>query len=314
MFLHVVSPLFTGKQPPEGEMGRRIAAWNDFFNSADFEDLKIACGDRVSITPYHPGKEIYIPSKKHPDPIKIIYPSNWEATIPKGFVTRLHLLFLLYQLEHSEENISDIVSPADIIFACIDGSGAFEFSSLTLLVNTFKENASADVVLGRRPLDHSGMIQGRKEIEEFEQYLLFRHRAHQLKTAFADYDLSDDRLPDGQAGCWGFRLCCAPYLPLTANGYEIEFDLLASAVEAQLRIAYTSPLPMPRAVRHSSAPMGAIEMSIGKLEFIRRKLKITQKDVARGWRDFTSRFAGTPVMDKILKGYEEELLRTYTVD
>jgi hypothetical protein len=246
--------------------------------------------------------------------MKVSFPSKWEATVPKGFVARLHLLYLLNQLEHSDGAQANPFDPANVVFARLDGSGAFDFDSLTLLVQTFILKADADVVLGRRPADYSGMIPCRKEIEEFEQFLLFRHRRDELSTCFSDYDLSAGLLPDGQAGCWAFRMRCAQRLPLTANGYEIEYDLLAAAVDAQLRVAYTPPLPMPRIARHSGVSTGAIEMSIRKLEFIRRKLRITRGHIAQAWRDFTLDFGGTNVVNNILPGYGEELVRVYTAD
>lgn len=57
---------------------------------------------------------------------------------------------------------------------------------------------------------------------------LFRYRLTELKQAFPDYSLDQYLLPDGQAGCWAFRMSAAHRLPLTASSYEIEFDLLAA--------------------------------------------------------------------------------------
>ncbi len=282
MVLHVVSPLFAGEQPPEEEIWRRINSWEEFTREGndEYEDLKAACGDRVSIIPYRPGKEIYLPSKKDKYPIKVTYPPSLKAIVPKGLVVRLHLLAVLYQPEQSD---GGKVDPANVVFACIDGSGAFDFDSLKLLVQAFTDDENIDV----------------------------RHRGDELRASFFDCDLSGGLLPDGQAGCWGFRLRCAPRLPLTANEYEIEFDLLSSAVEAQLKISYTAPLSMPRQDRYSSATDKAISMSIRKLEFIRRKLRITSEDIAKGWQDFESRFAGKAVVNNILPGYAEEVLRAY---
>jgi hypothetical protein len=85
---------------------------------------------------------------------------------------------------------------------------------------------------------------GRKVIEEFEQYLLLRHRRQHLERTFPGYDFSTNVLPDGQAGCWAFRLRVGLRLQLAASGYEIEFDLLASALDAGLRAVYSKPLLM----------------------------------------------------------------------
>ena len=317
MILHTISPLFAGEQPPEEEIWSRINAWEDFTDEDNetYRELKIACGEAVSITPYRPGKEIYIPSKKHKYPIKVIYPPSLKASVPKGFVVRLHLLYLLYQLDHANDAQAQTFDSANVVFACMDGSGAFDFSSLKLLVETFNNNPLVDVVLGRRPVENTGMIPGRKEIEEFEQYLLFLHRGIEIRESFSESacNFGTFLLPDGQAGCWGFRLSCAQRLPLTANGYEIEYDLLASALDAHLKIAYTPPLVMGKR-GSSGVSSSAIEISMRKLDFIRRKLRISRGDIAQAWRDFSSRSECKEVARKILAGYSEALLQTFHSD
>jgi len=152
------------------------------------------------------------------------------------------------------------------------------------------------------------MVPGRKEMEEFEQYLLFRHRWSGLKESFSGYDLEQRLLPDGQAGCWAFRLSAAQKLPLTASSYEIEFDLLASAVDAGLKCAYTKPLLMAEGPRHSSASTDPFGTSIRKLPFIQRKLGITRADVAAAWAEFSERFAASPILSALQPGYESALL------
>jgi len=303
-------------------MSKRRDALTDWLQTDSYQELLAACRERTSIEAnygrtsiesYYPGKALYIPSKNDENRMEVIFPPSLEARVPKGLVVRLHLLYLLYQLEHPGNHQAEAIDPADVVFSCIDGSGAFDFSSLKLVVETFNRNTDVDVVLGKRPSDYSGMIQGRKEIEEFEQYLLFRHRADELSESFSssDCDLGEGLLPDGQAGCWGFRMRCAPHLPLTANGYEIEYDLLASALEARLKIAYTPTLSMPRQERHSSVSKDAIEMSIKKLEFIRRKLRISREHVAVAWQEFETRFENKPVRENIPKEYVAGVLRAF---
>ena len=179
--------------------------------------------------------------------------------------------------------------------------------SLRLLVEPFKKDATVDIVFGRRPDSKSGMPPGRKEMEEFEQYLLFRHRLAGLKQTFADYDLDQWLLPDGQAGCWAFGLSAAHRLPLTASRYQIEFDLLASAVDAGLKGVYTRPLLMTDKPRHSSASADPYGTSINKLPFIQRKLGITRGDVWEAWKDFRRRFASSPLLSTLQPGYEAAL-------
>jgi len=150
---------------------------------------------------------------------------------------------------------------------------------------------------------------GRKEIEEFEQYLLFIHRARQLSVTFPGCDLALRILPDGQAGCWAFRLHAAKWLPLTASGYEIEYDLLVSTLDSGLRAAFTPPLIMSSGPRHSSASTAPVDMSLHKLRFIEAKLRITPQETAKAWKEFSQYFAGSAVLQNIPAAYGEALLR-----
>lgn len=332
MILNTVMPLFTGEARDE-EMSKRHDALTNWLQSSEFEELKVACRQirslagsnkaridvrdveemevrhQTSIAAYYPGKALFIPLEDDPNAMRLIFPPNLKARVPKGLVVRLHLLYLLYELEERQKEKGVTIDPADIVFSCIDGSGAFAFSSIKLLVEAFND-PEIDVVLGRRPSDFSGMAPGRKEIEEFEQYLLFKHRTDELHSCLSSCgDLSTGLLPDGQAGCWGFRMRCVQRLPLTANGYEIEYDLLASALDAKLKINYTAPLIMPRSKdgRHSSASSDAIRMSIRKLDFIRRKLRITHEDICQAWKEFALRFDGQEIMRTIPTEYEKAL-------
>lgn len=309
MILHTVMPLFTGDARDE-EMSKRHDALTKWLQSSEFEELKAECRQQTSIESYYPGKAVYIPAEDDPNAMRLIFPADLKARVPKGLVVRLHLLYLIYELEMRKEK-GEPIDLADVVFSCIDGSGAFAFSSIKLLVDAFNNDPNVDVVLGRRPSDFSGMALGRKEIEEFEQYLLFKHRKNQLYSSLSSCDeLSTGLLPDGQAGCWGFRMRCVQRLPLTANGYEIEYDLLASALDANLKINYTAPLimPRPKEARHSTASSAPIQTSLGKLEFIRRKLEINRKDTYEAWKEFASLFEGHEILKRIPAGYAEALL------
>ncbi len=278
MRLNVVSPLFTGPTKDESVIVRRYDAWMKWMQSSGCDALKEACGPsnqghRADFYHYAPGIEIEIPTEKEPEKssnnlnhLRIAFPEALHARVPKGLVVRLHLLFVMERMEHFYSDDGD--TGPEIIFACIDGSGAFEFNSIKLLVDSFNSHPTVDVVFGRRPKGNSGMATGRKEIEEFEQYLLFRHRAVELKKSFEGYNFEEPLLPDGQAGCWGFRLRAAQWLPLTASGYEIEYDLLLSTLDSGLKATFTDPLIMSDRPRLSSVGSTAVDMSLKKLAFI----------------------------------------------
>jgi hypothetical protein len=229
-----------------------------------------------------------------------MFPKQHNASVLKGVVGRLHLLKTLTAADQLGWSFHKT------LFGCIDGSGAFEYDSLELLAEPFVANPSVEIVLGQRPADCCGMPVGRKEIEEFEQYLLFLYRAPELQAALVGFDLDQGRLPDGQAGCWAFRLTAASRLPLTASTY-LEYDVLASAIESNLVIQYTKPLPMTRKPRHSSASANPVQWAMGKLKFIQRKLRLTHREIALGWKQFREKFAGTEMVERIPKAYENAL-------
>jgi len=73
----------------------------------------------------------------------------------------------------------------------------------------------------------------------FEQNLLFLHRPTQLKRTFPG--LNRVRPSRRTSGMLGVRLSVGPRLQLTASGYEIEFDLLASTLDAGLKACFSEP-------------------------------------------------------------------------
>jgi hypothetical protein len=297
LHLQAMTPLFTGSIADETAIPNRQDAWFNWIQTPAHNKLRETCGEggSASISAYYPGKEVFIPKEEDPDAIRVVFPPNLGAKVPKGLLARLHLLVLMERVERTG------IDPATVIFACIDGSGAFKFDSLQLLIDRFKEDSSVDVVFGRRPKANPGMPLGRKVIEEFEQYLLFRHRSQQLKHTFPTYDLAKSILPDGQAGCWAFRLNVGLRLQLAASGYEIEFDLLSSSLDAGLKACYSEPLLMSNAPRAKSlASQTAIPMSIQKLKFIERRLRISRDDIAEGWAAFAA-FAKDSADSDLLK-------------
>lgn len=301
MRLEIFTPLFTGPAAPKGELAGRYKQWVDWFENRDHTGLKRLCADGVFIQAYAPGTEVVIPDERDEGRIHVAFSANAGGQTPKGVVGRLHLLKILTAAERNGWDF------AQTIFGCIDGSGAFDFDSLEMLAEPFAEDSKTEIVLGRRPNDCCGMTPGRKELEQFEQYLLFLHRPREMARAFGKEAARARRLQDGQTGCWAFRLTAASRLALTSSGY-MEYDMLASAVESGLRIAHTRPLRMSRQPRHSTASANPVRWSMGKLQFIERKLRIPRAEIADAWRRFNAEFAGTEMLRRIPKGYGKALL------
>jgi hypothetical protein len=227
-------------------------------------------------------------------PITLRFSPGRNALVPKGIVIRLHIFSMLDEID----NIGGYHLRDDAVYAFIDGSGAFQFESLRLVLRTLLSNDETDVSLGTRPNDEVGMPQWRKAVEEFEHYILFHRFEDRLRVSYPKLDPTRRVLPDGQAGCWAFRARAARNLALTARGYEIEIDLLFSAVLAGLRIDFSEPLlmsPKPRVSDFSRG--GGAEPTTSelvtcreKLEFIEHKLGLFPRDLAEAKAAFISRF------------------------
>jgi hypothetical protein len=65
-------------------------------------------------------------------------------------------------------------------------------------------------------------------------------------------------------------------LSLTARGYELEFDIAASAISSELPVAFTNDLQLEERIGGSNVNY---DVSIRKLEFILHKLDYSKFDL-----------------------------------
>jgi hypothetical protein len=220
---------------------------------------------------------------------------RFDDLVPKGIAVRLHIFWILLEID----NDGGYPLRDDAIYAFVDGSGAFEFDSLRLVLRTLLADEEVDVCFGTRPENQFGISEWRKAVEEFEHYILLHHFEDRLRRSYPKVGSASRVLPDGQAGCWAFRARAAKDLALTARGYEIELDLLFSAVLAGLRIEFSEPLLMSSKTRVSDfSSAGATEPSTNelkaccdKLEFIQHKLNLDSGAIADAKAAFISNFA-----------------------
>lgn len=227
-------------------------------------------------------------------PITLRFSPGRNALVPKGIVIRLHIFSMLEEID----DIGGYHLRDDAVYAFIDGSGAFQFESLRLVLRTLLLNDETDVSLGTRPDNQFGMPRWRKAVEEFEHYILLHRFEDRLRVSYPKLDPACSVLPDGQAGCWAFRARAARNLALTAKGYEIELDLLFSAVLAGLKIDFSQPLLMSPKPRISDFGQGGgaqpatteLVTCRQKLEFIEHKLGLGPRDLAQAKTAFISRF------------------------
>jgi hypothetical protein len=153
--------------------------------------------------------------------IIVLYPSDIRASVAKGLTIRLELMAILSRLPPSDRRHS--------YFVQIDGSGAIDYGGIELVLEKLiNDSDHPEVVLGKRPNDSLDWFMGhpeRKAIELFEKSLIEERFRHTVDEEFGG------SLSDAQAGCWGLRLDTLRKLSLTAGGYELELDVITSALE-----------------------------------------------------------------------------------
>lgn len=193
--------------------------------------------------------------------------------VPKGIAVRLEIFRVLDYLDQTDPLQRD-----DTLFIMMDGSLAFDFSNLFLIIDRLLASPRADVVFGSRPKDQMGMPRWRKSIELFEEYLLVCEYGQNIKQ-----HLGTAILPDSQAGCWGICLSALKKLPLTAYGYELEYDLLSSTLAQNVPFGYVGPLKMGERgtseFSSGSVDAEAIRNCVHKLRFIMHKLALTSEEL-----------------------------------
>ena len=201
--------------------------------------------------------------------VYVIYPAGKTSLVPKGLVVRLELLALLDYIDSMN------IDRNKCYFILIDGSGAIDYSGIELVLDKLisERYPKHSVVLGKRPTHDEfwGMSNpNRKKIELFEKFLLEQKYAEKIKPSFGS------ELPDAQAGCWGLYIGSLKDLSLTAGGYELEFDVAASAISSGQPVTFTSDLHLQNRIGGSNVNYNT---SIRKLEFIIHKLDYTKFDL-----------------------------------
>ncbi|MBF0456585.1 MAG: hypothetical protein HQK99_01655 [Nitrospirae bacterium] len=166
---------------------------------------------------------------------------KYDGVTPKGLMVRGKLLSVFKEPIDTEGYL-----------ILIDGSGKIVYDAVREVLEALTKGKH--VVLGCRPKGY-GISEERKAIEMFENFLL------EEKYGVV--------LPDAQCGCWGVRVSNLKDIPLTANSYEIELDLVSSSIEHSLCISY---VPVEIKVDQSPVTNFKYEANKTKLKFLSNKL------------------------------------------
>jgi hypothetical protein len=213
--------------------------------------------------------------------VKVVFPKKKKAAVPKGLAIRLELMAILDTLSVEQRSCA--------YFIQIDGTGALEYKGIEAVLDTFFQGPEhPEVVLGQRSNDSKDWCMGhpeRKAIELFEKFLIEERFRKIVDEEFGG------SLPDAQAGCWGLRLDALKTVSLTAGGYELELDIVTSALELldcgllrKTKVAFTRELSCgPRTGGGGGSDTFTLNRAstIDKLPFILHKLGYDKSTLKR---------------------------------
>ena len=205
-----------------------------------------------SYLPVSPGQQLQMS-----DDVVINYPQMATALIGKALAIRLELYAVLDLIDSERAYYRN-----QSFFVVIDGSGAFHFDSIELVLDKLVTQR-CPIVFGKRPgKDWLMGNENRVRVERFENFLLEEKYRPYIQKNFGD------SLPDAQAGCWGLECSIIKSLSLTARGYELEFDVIDSALEAGIPIEFTDELKEGQSAISRPSSFRGYNTSIIKLDFI----------------------------------------------
>lgn len=149
-------------------------------------------------------------------------------------------------------------------FIMFDGN-QIPYESFFVVLNQLV-NEKKSVVFACRS-DSPGISQERKDIEDFELFLL--EKKYRVK------------LPDGQCGCWGFRTDDLYKIAVCGSGFEIELDILTSFLDNKILSSFVHiPVESPKV-----SDFDPIH-NIDKMFYLADKLRLTKDFVLNAMEEF----------------------------
>lgn len=210
--VHLIFPAFTTQV--DRAASRYIRIWTWF--KTTFTPLAIEKGwaPRLHIGIPDPAKLQHATYKKQPDgTMEMVYDES--DRVSKGKWVRA-------ALEAVKERRSDDQYVGKVLVVHMDGSGKIKFDAVITAVCALE--GDTEMVLGLRDDPCITMDPQRVVVEHFENFLLEEKYNVELR--------------DAQCGCWGFNADVLMKLPLCAGSYEIELDVLISALESHIPFSY----------------------------------------------------------------------------
>lgn len=214
-FVHLLFPAFTRSVPEQLRRKNALERWfrkswrHDAEENGWRADLQIGWPGEASTQKrllVSDGDDMVVPE----DPMY-----GDDDLKPKGMWVRESLQNVLGRLhEQSYRERSYVVH--------VDGSGKIEYD---MAITVMKHLTSGDqLILGYRENPAETMAESRVAVERFENFLIEQK-----------FEIS---LPDAQCGCWGFASRLLRKMPIIAQTYGIEADVVISALSAGIEPRY----------------------------------------------------------------------------
>ncbi len=147
----------------------------------------------------------------------------------------------------------------------IDGTGRIEYDSI---ITVLKSLISGEQVVLSCRMRKFAISRARKPIELFENFLVSeKYKVH---------------LPDGQCGCWGFRMDVKNNFSFDSEKYSVELELLINALEKSLNFCFVPIKTIP----NKNTSSFKIVDSLYKLNFLAKSLKIDRFDLIGRYEKF----------------------------
>lgn len=254
-FVYLVMPVFVGEDNQEKEKKEEQRRVDDIHSwKSDFkEKVNDILGHKFHI-------DITTPRIRDPKMYCETIQSEYKNITKKGRMVR-----------HELQRIGSLKKYSDIdnsYFVLIDGSGKINFDSV---YNVLKGLEQKQVIFGCRPISR-GIEDARVKMEHFENFLL----EEKYKAT----------LPDAQCGCWGFNLGVLKDMPLTAESYDIELDVIINALERRLDIGFIQVTMKNVGSKKKKETNFKFHANFEKLDFLSYRLELTRDILNLQYRNF----------------------------
>lgn len=183
------------------------------------------------------------------------------------------------------QTLNNLPKQPDFVICC-DGSGKIPYNYIVDIFQQLASDTSMHCVMANR-VGNKAIIKPRYLIERFEIFSILRYHNH------------DENIPDGQCGLWGYKygkvFCNGKFcdVTLSAEGYEIEIDLLSEVISQKLSYSFIDVNLPPLEIKTSFT----YDNNLKKMEFLFVKYPSLKRKIMK----YTGQFESTDEAKELLK-------------